>query len=162
MTINSWKKVISDKPAIYTENKNEIYIDWFSVGYPCPERSTMWGKASLTTLLFASVCSTKILQNLCSREGFWKSWNSVFYDLVDLSFSLQFSFVEDRIWSHKHSWAGQVLFHGQVRSLSTVREVAHSRHAPSKENKTFSSNSSNESTAQRLSDLTKVIHVPIP
>lgn len=44
MTINSWKKVISDKPAIYTENKNEIYIDWFSVGYPSPERRTMGGK----------------------------------------------------------------------------------------------------------------------
>lgn len=162
MTINSWKKVISDKPAIYTDNKNEIYIDWFLVSYPSPERSTIWGKASLTILLFASVSFTKILQNLCSKEGFWKSWNSVFYDHVDLSFSLQFSFVKDRIWSHTYSWAGQVLFHGQVRSSSPVWKVIHGRHSPSKENKTLSSDSSNESTAQKLSDLTKVIHVPIP
>lgn len=63
MAISSWKKAISDKPTIFTENKNGTYIDWFSIGYqlsPVLGEAAKGEKAYLTTLFFA----TKVLWNL--------------------------------------------------------------------------------------------------
>ena len=164
MAISSWKKVISDKPTIYTENKNETYIDWFLVDHPQSWESTSgkrltWPPRSLPAS--RPLKSSKMWAKGLASE---KADVQCLMAMKIFLFLLQYSFIKDR--KSPKTWT----FLSWPRFLPRPRSVFEYCQGggwpmveiPLARKVRLSSNGSNDSTVQRLSDLRKAIHVPTP
>lgn len=141
MAISSWKKVISDKPTIYTENKNETYIDWFLVDYPQSWESTSGKRLTRPPRSLPAAgplkSSKMCAEGLASEKADVHCWVTMKIFL----FFLQDSFIKERKKDSKDINIPELAKISSKAKLGlwvlSGRWVAHGRNSPPKESKTL-------------------------